>query len=203
MYKVILASNSPRRKELLAGMGVEFEAMPSLKEEVMTKDNPSEVVLELSQQKAEDVATMVEGESIIIGADTVVAIDDMILGKPKDEDDAIRMVGLLQGRSHSVYTGVSIIIKEGESGNDNKQRLIQFAEETKVYVYPMSKDEICNYVATREPMDKAGAYGIQGKFATFIKGLEGDYYNVVGFPVGRIYQTLQQEGISINTLKRG
>lgn len=203
MYKVILASNSPRRKELLAGMGVEFEAMPSLKEEVMTKDNPSEVVLELSQQKAEDVATMVEGKSIIIGADTVVAIDDMILGKPKDEDDAIRMVGLLQGRSHSVYTGVSIIIKEGESGNDNKQRLIQFAEETKVYVYPMSKNEICNYVATREPMDKAGAYGIQGKFATFIKGLEGDYYNVVGFPVGRIYQTLQQEGIPINTLKRG
>lgn len=203
MYKVILASNSPRRKELLAGMGVEFEAIPSQKEEVMTKDNPSEVVLELSQQKAEDVATMVEGQSIIIGADTVVAIDGMILGKPKDEDDAIRMVGLLQGRSHSVYTGVSIIIKEGKSGNDNRQRLIQFAEETKVYVYPMSKEEICNYVATKEPMDKAGAYGIQGKFATFIKGLEGDYYNVVGFPVGRIYQTLKQEGIQINTLKRG
>lgn len=203
MYKVILASNSPRRKELLAGMGVEFEAIPSQKEEVMTKDNPSEVVLELSQQKAEDVVTMVEGQSIIIGADTVVAIDGMILGKPKDEDDAIRMVGLLQGRSHSVYTGVSIIIKEGKSGNDNRQRLIQFAEETKVYVYPMSKEEICNYVATKEPMDKAGAYGIQGKFATFIKGLEGDYYNVVGFPVGRIYQTLKQEGIQINTLKRG
>ena len=113
------------------------------------------------------------------------------------------MIGLLQGRSHSVYTGVSIIIKEKQSGNDNKEyKVLRFAEETKVQVYPMTEEEIKRYVATKEPMDKAGAYGIQGKFPTFIKGLEGDYFNVVGFPVARIYQTLKKEGIMITSLKK-
>lgn len=197
MYKVVLASNSPRRKELLTGMGVPFEVIPSHKEEVMTKKNPSEVVIELSGQKAEDVASQVEEMTMVIGADTVVAIDDTILGKPKDEEDAVRMIRMLQGRSHSVFTGVSIVIKENKNGEDKNTKVIQFAEETKVYVYPMSEEEIRNYVATGEPMDKAGSYGIQGKFATFIQGLEGDYYNVVGFPVARIYQTLKKEGIQL------
>ena len=192
-YQVILASGSPRRKELLELIGVEFKIITSNKEEVITSTNPEEVVKELSMMKAEDVAAGVEGPAIILGADTVVAHGGRILGKPKDPKDAINMIRSFAGDDHYVYTGVCIIRKEA----DGSIKRISFAEGTKVTVYPMTEEEIEQYVATNEPMDKAGAYAIQGLFAPYIKGIEGDYYNIVGFPIAGIYQRLKAEGIDL------
>lgn len=190
-YQIILASGSPRRKELLELIGVEFKIITSNKEEVITSTNPEEVVKELSMMKAEDVAEGVTGPAIILGADTVVAHGGRILGKPKDKEDAFRMIRSFAGEDHYVYTGVCIIKKEA----DGSVKKISFAEGTKVTVYPMSDEEIERYVASGEPMDKAGAYAIQGLFAPYIKGIEGDYYNIVGFPIAGIYQRLKNEGI--------
>ena len=192
-YQVILASGSPRRKELLELIGVEFKIIISNKEEVITSSNPEEVVKELSMMKAEDVAAGVSGPSIILGADTVVAHNGRILGKPKDREDAIRMITSFAGDDHQVYTGVCIIKKEA----DGSVKTISFAEGTKVTVYPMTFKEIERYVDSGEPMDKAGAYAIQGLFAPYIKGIEGDYYNIVGFPIAGIYQRLKEEGINL------
>ena len=192
-YQVILASGSPRRKELLELIGVEFKIITSNKEEVITSTNPEEVVKELSMMKAEDVAAGVAGPAIILGADTVVAHGGRILGKPKDKADAVNMIRSFAGDDHYVYTGVCIIRKEA----DGSVKKISFAEGTKVTVYPMTEEEIEQYVATNEPMDKAGAYAIQGLFAPYIKGIEGDYYNIVGFPIAGIYQRLKEEGINL------
>ena len=192
-YQIILASGSPRRKELLELIGAEFKIITSNKEEVITSTNPEEVVKELSMMKAEDVAAGVNGPAIILGADTVVAHGGRILGKPKDKEDALRMIRSFAGEDHYVYTGVCIIKKEAD-GNVKK---ISFAEGTKVTVYPMTDEEIERYVASNEPMDKAGAYAIQGLFAPYIKGIEGDYYNIVGFPIAGIYQRLKAEGINL------
>ena len=192
-YQVILASGSPRRKELLELIGVEFKIIISNKEEVITSSNPEEVVKELSMMKAEDVAAGVSGPAIILGADTVVAHNGRILGKPKDREDAIRMITSFAGDDHQVYTGVCIIKKEA----DGSVKTISFAEGTKVTVYPMTSKEIERYVDSGEPMDKAGAYAIQGLFAPYIKGIEGDYYNIVGFPIAGIYQRLKEEGINL------
>ncbi len=192
-YQVILASGSPRRKELLELIGVEFKIITSNKEEVITSTNPEEVVKELSAMKAEDVAAGVEGPAIILGADTVVAHGGRILGKPKDKADAVNMIRSFAGDDHFVYTGVCMIRKEA----DGSVKKISFAEGTKVTVYPMTEEEIEQYVATNEPMDKAGAYAIQGLFAPYIKGIEGDYYNIVGFPIAGIYQRLKAEGIDL------
>jgi len=192
-YQIILASGSPRRKELLELIGVEFKIITSNKEEVITSTNPEEVVKELSMMKAEDVAAGVNGPAIILGADTVVAHGGRILGKPKDKEDAFRMIRSFAGEEHYVYTGVCIIKKEA----DGSVKKISFAEGTKVTVYPMTDEEIERYVASNEPMDKAGAYAIQGLFAPYIKGIEGDYYNIVGFPIAGIYQRLKAEGINL------
>ena len=192
-YQVILASGSPRRKELLELIGVEFKIITSNKEEVITSTNPEKVVKELSMMKAEDVAAGVAGPAIILGADTVVAHGGRILGKPKDKADAVNMIRSFAGDDHYVYTGVCIIRKEA----DGSVKKISFAEGTKVTVYPMTEEEIEQYVATNEPMDKAGAYAIQGLFAPYIKGIEGDYYNIVGFPIAGIYQRLKAEGIDL------
>ena len=192
-YQVILASGSPRRKELLELIGVEFKIIISNKEEVITSSSPEEVVKELSMMKAEDVAAGVSGPAIILGADTVVAHNGRILGKPKDREDAIRMITSFAGDDHQVYTGVCIIKKEA----DGSVKTISFAEGTKVTVYPMTSKEIERYVDSGEPMDKAGAYAIQGLFAPYIKGIEGDYYNIVGFPIAGIYQRLKEEGINL------
>lgn len=206
MYKVVLASNSPRRKEILQQVGIPFEVVPSTCDEDTRKTNPSEVVMELSMKKAEDVTYKVKESAVVIGADTIVCIDKRILGKPKDEADAIRMIRLLQGRSHTVYTGVSVIIKTAETGYDRyeqsslprfKKKTIQFYEETTVHINHMSEKEIEAYVKTGEPMDKAGAYAIQGRFASYVKGINGDYNNVVGFPAAHLYQALKQEGIDL------
>lgn len=192
-YQIILASGSPRRKELLELIGAEFKIITSNKEEVITSTNPEEVVKELSMMKAEDVAAGVNGPAIILGADTVVAHGGRILGKPKDKEDALRMIRSFAGEDHYVYTGVCIIKKEA----DGSVKKISFAEGTKVTVYPMTDEEIERYVASNEPMDKAGAYAIQGLFAPYIKGIEGDYYNIVGFPIAGIYQRLKAEGINL------
>lgn len=191
--KVILASASPRRRELLNQVGIDPVIMPSHVEEVIASTEPDQVVMELSAQKAEDVAAAYRGQDVVvIGADTVVVADGKILGKPKDREDAIRMVTLLAGRSHQVYTGVTLVFCGADRGKDGKT--VTFAEETEVWIYPMDRPQIERYVDTGEPMDKAGAYGIQGYFAAYIQGIRGDYTNVVGLPVGRVCQTLFAEG---------
>lgn len=184
--KLILASASPRRKELLGKIGMEFEIIPAKGEEIVTKTLPWEVVEELSFQKAKEIADMQTEECIVIGSDTIVAKGEEIMGKPKDEEDAFRMLSEIAGNVHQVYTGVTLI-RTGE-----KPKVITFAEKTDVYLYPMSDDEMNAYIATQDPMDKAGAYGIQGDFAIHVKGIEGDYYNVVGLPIGKVYQELKQ-----------
>lgn len=189
MKRIILASQSPRRRELLTQIGLKFEVIPSTVEEVITSANPVEVVQELAQQKARDVAEvagreMAKDSLLVIGADTIVVYEGKILGKPEDKEDAVRMLTMLQGKEHSVYTGVALLSGEQE---------IVFAEETRVQMCPMTPEEILWYVNTGEPMDKAGAYGIQGVCARFIRQIQGDYNNVVGLPVGRIYQELKKE----------
>lgn len=189
MKRIILASQSPRRRELLTQIGLKFEVIPSTVEEVITSANPVEVVQELAQQKARDVAEvagreMAKDSLLVIGADTIVVYEGKILGKPEDKEDAVRMLTMLQGKEHSVYTGVALLSGEQE---------IVFAEETRVQMCSMTPEEILWYVNTGEPMDKAGAYGIQGLCARFIRQIQGDYNNVVGLPVGRIYQELKKE----------
>ncbi|MGN0507379.1 MAG: Maf family protein [Lachnospiraceae bacterium] len=190
-YRVVLASGSPRRKEILGQVGVEFTCRTSGKEEVIRSTDPKEVVLELSAMKAEDVADAEEGPVLVLGADTVVAYRGQILGKPKDRADAIRMISSFAGETHEVYTGVCMIIKE----EDGTKKTLSFAETTGVTVYPMTTGEIETYVDSGEPMDKAGAYAVQGLFAPYIKSISGDYYNIVGFPIAGIYQRLKEEGI--------
>lgn len=188
---IILASASPRRKMLLEQIGIEPQIIPSGVEEKVTKTAPDEVVMELSARKAEDVAEKsMESfkEAIIIGADTVVAAEGKILGKPSDEEDAVKMLHMLEGGSHQVYTGVTaVLVKDGRA-----EDRFSFAERTDVFVYPMTEEEIHAYAASKEPLDKAGAYGIQGSFAAYIQGIQGDYSNVVGLPVGRTYQELKK-----------
>ena len=184
--KLILASASPRRKELLGKIGLKFEIIPAKGEEVVTKKLPWEVVEELSFQKAKEIADMQTEECIVIGSDTIVAKGEKIMGKPKDEADAYQMLSEIAGDVHQVYTGVTLI----RTGKEPK--VITFAEKTDVHLYPMSDEEIYAYIATKDPMDKAGAYGIQGDFTIHVKGIEGDYYNVVGLPIGKVYQELKQ-----------
>ena len=168
MKKIILASGSPRRRELLAQIGLDFEVIVSDAEEVMTSTHPGEVVKD-------------QNDAVVIGADTVVAQDDRILGKPKDEEDAFQMLHMLQGQTHQVYTGVTLI---------NGEKKISFYEKSDVSVYPMTDDEIWEYIHTGEPMDKAGAYGIQGYFAKYIREVQGEYATIVGLPLGRLWHEL-------------
>lgn len=192
--KIILASASPRRRELLTQIGLAFEIKVSDVEEKVTTTVPHEVVQELSRQKAEAVLEACEELQdeplLVVGADTIVACDGQILGKPRDKQDAACMLRMLSGRSHEVYTGVTFAYK-GE-----KREIYSFYEATTVHFAPMTDVEIQTYVDTLDPMDKAGAYGIQGFCARYITGIEGDYNNVVGLPVGRVYQELKRyEGV--------
>lgn len=192
--RIILASASPRRLELLGQVGIIPEVIPSHVEEAVTSTKPDQVVMELSAQKAEDVAAMFLNQGnldlVVIGSDTVVAVDGEILGKPHDEKDAVRMLSMIQGRTHQVYTGVTMIFgKDGER--------VTFSEKADVHVYPMTEAQILQYAATSEPYDKAGGYGIQGYFAAYIKGISGDYNSVVGLPVGRVCQELFAHGFCL------
>ncbi|MFR5602572.1 MAG: Maf family protein [Lachnospiraceae bacterium] len=180
--RIILASASPRRKMLLEQIGFELEIVPSeIEERITGKESPEELVRFLSAQKALDVAGRQTKGSIVLGSDTVVAIQGKILGKPTSPEDAARMLSLLQGNTHQVYTGVTLAAAGTRS-------FITFSEKTEVTVFPMTENEIMAYVESGDPMDKAGAYGIQGPFAAYIQGIHGDYNNVVGLPVGRVYQ---------------
>ena len=187
MEKIVLASGSPRRKELLARTGVVFSVVVSNGEENTNLTDPAETVEKLSQDKAISVADRLENESepcLIIGADTVVAFEGKILGKPSDEEDALDTLLKLQGKSHQVYTGVAFC-------RDGKV-LSSFVQCTEVDFYPLTERQIQRYLATKEPFDKAGAYGIQGKGGLFVRGIRGDYFNVVGFPLARAAQELEQ-----------
>ena len=211
MSQIILASASPRRKELLEQIGAEFVVCTAKGEEIITEEEPSAVVMELSRQKAEEVASGVltyndemithvpmavhkeARDILVIGADTVVAYENQILGKPKDEEDARRMLSMLSGKTHSVYTGVTFVFidKAGRTGEHC------FYEKTDVSMYTLTEEEIDRYISSGDPMDKAGSYGIQGRFAIHIKGIHGDYNNVVGLPVARLYQELRKLGVDV------
>lgn len=195
MVKFVLASGSPRRKELLEQLGLKFEISSAHGEERITKALPADIVEELSLQKADEAAgryadTYKNDTRVIIGADTVVAFGTEIMGKPKDEEDAVRMLLKLAGNTHQVYTGVTLVILE-----NGVRRALTFHEKTDVQMYPMTQAQVQAYVATGEPMDKAGAYAIQGKCAAYIKGISGEYNNVVGLPVARLMQELLALGL--------
>ena len=184
--ELILASASPRRKELLEKIGLPFTVQPANGEERITQKGPAAVVMELSRQKAEEIAAAQTGECIILGADTIVAKGEEIMGKPKDAADAKRMLKSIADDCHQVYTGVTLI----RTGAHPES--VTFQEKTDVFLYPISDAELDSYIASGDPMDKAGAYGIQGNFAIHVKGIAGDYYNVVGLPIGRVYQELKR-----------
>ena len=198
-YRIVLASASPRRKEILEKTGLSFDIWASDREESVESSIPSEVCVALSRQKALDVASKIRQyekehpdlttpqKILVIGADTIVAADNAILGKPADEEEAFRMLRLLSGNTHSVYTGVSFVFlsEDGRAGEHS------FFDKTDVTFYPVSDDEIREYIASGEPMDKAGAYGIQSSFLTHVKKIDGDFYNVMGLPASRMFEELK------------
>ncbi len=217
MKKLILGSGSPRRRELMAQVGLEFEVIVSDADESTGELQPDKMVMELSKKKAVAVWNAIDddrrADSVVIGADTIVYSDGKVLGKPKDEEDAFNMIKSYAGKEHSVFTGVTMIAgSSSEEDCSTSVSIESFAEETKVHVYPMTDEEIRGYVSTPSSVnkegvsrwdstkapyeceDKAGAYGIQGLFAAYIKYIEGDYNNVVGLPVARLYQELKKAG---------
>lgn len=186
--KIILASASPRRRELLAQAGYEFEIQVSHKEEIYISETPDEIVKELALLKAKDIAEQNNAKNtIVIGADTVVAHKGAILGKPKSKEDAFEMIKGFQGDKHQVYTGVAIL----DYDVDGNETIVNHAVKTDVYVNPMTDEEIWSYIESDNVMDKAGSYGIQSGFAVYIEKIEGDYFNVVGLPISYIYEHLK------------
>ena len=188
--KIILASESPRRKDLLKQIGMEFSVLSCGGEAPVDTKIPKEVVEAHALQKAQAVAENISERVVILGSDTVVALDGEILEKPKSEQEACEMLNKLQNNTHEVYTGVALLKKK----SDGTWEKNVFAECTKVVFYPMTETEIKEYVATGEPMDKAGSYGIQGVGAKYVKEILGDYNNVVGLPVAKVYQELKRYG---------
>ncbi|MDD4370830.1 MAG: Maf family protein [Anaerostipes sp.] len=182
MKKIILASGSPRRREIFSQVGLEFQVKPSKVEEIITKKKPEEVVMELSMEKARDIAQN-EKNAIVVGADTIVSFQGNILGKPENEEEAAAMLSMLSGQTHQVYTGVTLVQQDKQES---------FFEKTDVTFYDLEPEEIKKYIDTKDCMDKAGAYGIQGCAAGFIQGICGDYYNVVGFPIAHFLQILKK-----------
>lgn len=191
---IVLASGSPRRKELLGMLEPNFTIITSDADETPTKTIPSEIVEELSLRKAQDVFSRIENHYkreplLIIAADTLVFKNTTRMGKPADREDAFKMLKALQGDVHEVITGVSLIYSV-----DGNTKIVSFNEKTIVEFAKMSDREIEAYVSTKEPMDKAGAYAIQGAFAKFITSIQGEYNNVVGLPVARLYQEMKKIG---------
>ena len=188
--RIVLASSSPRRRQLMNEVGMEFEVITSQAEEfVEAEENASHLVVRLAELKARDVAGRVS-ECTVIGADTVVVLDDLILGKPVDETDAVRMLGMLSGRTHTVYTGVCVI--NADTGYETSS----FAT-TQVTFRSLRDDQIFIYVKTGEPIDKAGSYAIQGRGTLLIDRIEGEYTNVVGLPMGLLSDLLCKHGIEL------
>ena len=185
---IILASQSPRRRELLAQMGVtDFIVRPAQGEEIADPAlTPGKLVEALSLQKGLEVAARSAPEDLVIAADTVVAVGDRVLGKPRSREEAAEMLSALSGRTHTVYTGVTLC--RGEN-------ILTEHEATAVTFRPLTPGEIAAYVATGEPMDKAGAYGIQGVGSLLVEGISGDYFNVVGLPICRLGRMLARFGV--------
>lgn len=195
MSKIILASASPRRKELLAKAEISFTVIPAAGEEKRTSEDPGEAVQQLARDKAEWVAQSLaecEEGTLVIGSDTIVVFENRILGKPKDRRDAAETLEKLQGNTHQVYTGVTVLERKADKWVEHT-----FFESTDVTFYPVSREEIQDYIATGEPMDKAGSYGIQGLFGIYVKGICGDYNNVVGLPVARLFHEMKKSGINL------
>ena len=197
MKKIVLASASPRRRELLSQVGIIFEVKPASGEERITSTEPSKVVEELSCQKAMFTAHALEKEQaddladiLVIGADTIVSYEGKILGKPSDPKAAVDMLSMLQGNTHQVYTGVTVLVRES-------WEVHTFHECTDVIFYPVTQEEITEYVNSKDPMDKAGSYGIQGAWGAYVKGIRGDYNNVVGLPVARLIYETKKLGINL------
>ena len=183
MNKIILASASPRRRELISLIADDVIIRPADCDETLPDGiGAREAVEYLSDIKNKAAREISQADELVISADTVVSVDDVILGKPVDKDDARRMINLLSGKVHQVYTGVTISL------GDKK---ITFSEKTDVEFYPLTDEEIEQYISSSEPYDKAGAYGIQGKASLLVKGIRGDYFNVVGFPVSRLKRELR------------
>jgi len=186
MKKLILASASPRRKEILSQAGFVFEIMPAYNDEIQRGDSPEEIAENLARDKAEHVAGRCEEPCLVLGADTIVVCDGEIMGKPADEEDAASMIRRIQGRAHQVYTGVAIADREGSAAD-----IRTFHQRTDVWVYPMTEEEIWEYVNSKDGEDKAGSYGIQGPFARYVEKIHGDYLNVVGLPLSRLCMELK------------
>lgn len=185
MQRLILASSSPRRKELLENLHLAFEISSSDADESFGEElSPSEAVMELAARKSGAVSKKFP-DSFIIGADTVVVYEGLILGKPGDRKEASEMLRILSGNTHTVYTGVSIITPEKEA---------RFYEKTDVTFWELSDEEIDTYIKSGEPFDKAGGYGIQGFGSMLVRQIEGDYYTVVGLPVSRLVRELRNNG---------
>jgi septum formation protein len=190
---VVLASASPRRQELLGLLGISYDVMPSeFDETTVTRWPPETHVMECSRGKACDVASRIDS-GLIVGADTIVVVDDLILGKPRGPEDARLMLELLSGRSHYVFTGVCII----ERNEGSTIRSVCDYVRTQVDFAPLTDGMIRAYVATGEPLDKAGAYGIQERGCVFVEGIVGDYFNVVGLPVFRVSRMLLEFGVTL------
>lgn len=188
---LILASKSPRRRELLAQMGLtDFEIHPAVGEELAEPGlTPPELVQALALHKAREVAEkFAHPGDLVIGADTIVVLNDQVLGKPHDEAHALEMLTALSGREHHVYTGVAVL----QDGRELPQ-----VEDTAVWFRDASQAELNRYIATGEPMDKAGAYGIQGRGGLLVSRIEGDYTNVVGLPIVRLASMLAQFGVTV------
>lgn len=200
MKKIILASASPRRRELMMQAGYEFEVQVSHKEETYSSETPDEIVKELALLKARDIAEQnAVKDLVVIGADTVVAYQGAILGKPKSKEEAFAMIQSFQGDKHQVYTGVAVLSYDAE-GNET---VVNHAVKTDVYVNAMTDEEILKYIENDNVMDKAGSYGIQSGFAIHIEKIEGDYFNVVGLPISYIYNVLKDiEGVGMCFLVR-
>ncbi|WP_085991646.1 Maf family protein [Oceanobacillus senegalensis] len=186
--QLILASSSPRRKELLENLHLTFDVIVSNVKETVDKTlPPSEIVMSLANQKASTIANKYP-DAFVIGADTIVQLDGQILGKPKTKKDAFHTLKQLSDREHSVLTGVSIL---------KGKQIVSFYEETIVEFWPLTDIEIWNYIETGEPMDKAGSYGIQELGAYLVKKINGDYFSVVGLPVARVIRELKKLGLNI------
>ena len=183
--QIILASASPRRAQFLSQIGFSFKTIPSAVEEIVTDHDPVEVAKDLALKKADDIAENYP-DQIVIGADTVVFVDKRILGKPATEEDAQAMLRILSGRTHIVYTAFAIVHKL-------KKKKVVGIESTEVTFRNLAEQDIIRYVDSGSPMDKAGAYGIQDQSAVFVESIHGDFYNVVGLPISKIYACLQDQ----------
>ncbi len=191
---MILASNSPRRREILENFGFSLKIISKNIDETSSKEDVKEKIIDIAQQKVMAVALDYPDENVV-GADTVVVVDGRILGKPHSREEAFEMLKSLSGKSHEVITAYSFI-------NLNKQISYSDAEVTKVFFKPLSDEEINWYISTKEPMDKAGAYGIQGKGALFVEKIEGDFFSVMGFPLGKFLRCMAEKGIDLNNLEK-